>query len=51
MVGGQVQPGPAARTVLVFETPAKDLPLERRVAAHLALLRRLAGLLAARPEL
>jgi hypothetical protein len=51
VVGGRAQPGPAARTVLVFETPAKDLPLDRRVAAHLALLRRLAGLLAARPEL
>jgi hypothetical protein len=51
VVDGRVQPGPAARTVLVFETPAKDLPLERRVDAHLALLRRLAGLIAARPEL
>ena len=51
VVDGRAQPGPAARTVLVFETPAKDLPLERRVAAHLALLRRLAALLAARPEL
>lgn len=51
VVDGRIQPGPAARTVLVFETPAKDLPLERRVAAHLALLRRLAALLAGRPEL
>jgi hypothetical protein len=50
MVDGRAQPGPAARTVLVFETPAKDLSLERRVAAHLALLRRLAVLLAAPPE-
>lgn len=49
VVGGSAQPGPSASTVLVFETPAKDLPLERRVAAHLALLRRLAGLIAAPP--
>jgi hypothetical protein len=39
---GQARPGPRARTVLVFETPAAALPLERRVAAHAALLRRLA---------
>jgi hypothetical protein len=41
-VGGQELPGPAAKTVLVFETPAAALPLERRVAAHAALIRRLA---------
>jgi len=45
VVDGAVRPGPAARTVLVFETPARDLPLEKRRAAHLALLRRLAELL------
>jgi len=50
VVDGRVQPGPAAATVLVFETPAKDLPLERRVAAHLALLRRLAERIAAPHE-
>ncbi len=44
---GCPQPGPAARTVLVFETPAAAVPLERRVAAHEALLRRLARTLAA----
>ncbi|PWB69844.1 MAG: hypothetical protein C3F15_14465 [Holophagae bacterium] len=51
LVDGRAQAGPSAHTVLVFETPAKELPLDRRVAAHLTLLRRLAGLLAARPEL
>jgi hypothetical protein len=45
-VGGQELPGPAAKTVLVFETPAAALPLERRVAAHAALIKRLAALLA-----
>jgi hypothetical protein len=50
IVDGRVRPGPGARTVLVFETPAKDLPLERRVAAHLALVRRLAAQIAAQPE-
>jgi len=44
---GKPRPGPAARTVLVFETPAAALPLERRVAAHAALLRRLAAELGA----
>ena len=51
IVDGEFRPGPSAATVLVFETPAKDLPLERRVAAHLALLRRLTALIAAPPEL
>jgi hypothetical protein len=50
VVDGRAQPGPAARTVLVFETPAKDLPLDRRVGAHHALVRRLAALIAAQPE-
>ncbi len=45
LVGGREIPGPAAYTVLVFETPAAALPLERRVAAHSALIRRLAALL------
>ena len=45
LVDGVAQPGPAASTVLVFETPAGDLTLERRVAAHHALLRRLAELI------
>jgi hypothetical protein len=51
VLNDRAQAGPAARTVLVFETPAKDLPLDRRVGAHLALVRRLAALIAAQPEL
>ena len=43
---GRPAPGPAAPTVLVFETPAATLPLPQRVRAHAALLRRLAALLA-----
>ncbi|MDH4259512.1 MAG: succinylglutamate desuccinylase/aspartoacylase family protein [Gammaproteobacteria bacterium] len=46
IVNGRVQPGPAARTVLVFETPAAALTLERRVDAHAALIRRLLALIA-----
>ena len=42
VAGGAVRPGPGAATVLVFETPAAVLPIERRIAAHAALLRRLA---------
>jgi len=41
MVHGQQQAGPGARTVLVFETPAAKLSLQTRIAAHLALLRKL----------
>lgn len=47
VVEGVVQAGPGAGTVLVFETPARTLPLERRVAAHAALIRRMAASLAA----
>lgn len=43
---GQVRPGPQAKTVLVFETPAAALPLPLRVAAHAELLRQLAERLA-----
>ena len=46
LIDGQLRAGPAARTVLVFETPAKDMTLAQRKAAHLALLRRLAMLIA-----
>ncbi len=46
IVDGRVQPGPAARTVLVFETPAAALTLERRINAHAALIRRLLTLIA-----
>jgi len=49
VVGGVARPGPAAHTVLVFETPAAALPLERRIAAHAALLRRLAAELGTAP--
>ncbi|MEX0896761.1 MAG: succinylglutamate desuccinylase/aspartoacylase family protein [Steroidobacteraceae bacterium] len=47
LAGGCQRPGPAARTVLVFETPAAALPLERRIAAHAALIRRLTALIEA----
>jgi hypothetical protein len=50
LVDGRAQAGPAAHTVLVFETPAKELPLDRRVAAHLTLLRRLAERISAHHE-
>lgn len=46
LADGEKRPGPAAHTVLVFETPAAALPLERRVAAHAALLSRLSRRLA-----
>ena len=42
IVDGERRRGPGAQTVLVLETPAAALPLERRVAAHSALLRALA---------
>ena len=45
VVDGVARPGPAARTVLVLETPAAALPLPRRIAAHAAFIRRLGGLL------
>jgi hypothetical protein len=44
--GSCSRPGPAAGTVLVFETPAAAIPLERRIAAHAALIGRLARTLA-----
>ncbi len=43
IAGGCPRPGPAAPTVLVFETPAAALSLDRRIEAHAALLRRLAA--------
>jgi hypothetical protein len=42
MVDGEIQPGPFADTVLVFETPAAAIPLSQRAQAHAALLRQLA---------
>ncbi len=41
VVDGKSRPGPAARTVLVFETPAAALALPHRIEAHAALIRRL----------
>jgi len=41
VVDGRPQTGPQAQTVLVFETPAEALTLERRTAAHASLIRRL----------
>ncbi len=41
VVDNQLQPGPAARTVLVIETPAGHAPLAQRVAAQAAWIRRL----------
>jgi hypothetical protein len=47
IVNGAMRAGPAARTVLVFETPAGDLPLALRTKAHDALLRRMILLISA----
>lgn len=41
VVDGRPQTGPQAQTVLVFETPAEALTLERRTAVHASLIRRL----------
>lgn len=41
IVDGVRHSGPGAPVVLVFETPAGKLPLERRVRAHSALLKRM----------
>lgn len=41
IVSNTLRPGPAANTVLVFETPAGELSLARRIEAHAALLRRM----------
>jgi hypothetical protein len=49
VVNGEQRPGPAAHTVLVFETPAKDIELQRRIDAHAALLQALAKEIAATP--
>jgi hypothetical protein len=47
ILDGQVQPGPGADTVLVFETPAAAIPLSQRVQAHAAFLRALVSALTA----
>jgi Succinylglutamate desuccinylase / Aspartoacylase family len=46
VVDAQVQAGPGAHTVLVFETPAGHIDFTTRVAAHTALLQKLARELA-----
>jgi hypothetical protein len=50
VVGGAARPGPAATTVLLLETPAAALPLERRIAAHATLIRRLSTYLITAPD-
>jgi len=50
VVDGATRPGPGAATVLVLETPAAALPLEKRIAAHAALLRLLSTYLIAQPD-
>lgn len=50
IVEGRVQTGPAAATVLVFETPAEAVLLQRRIAAHVALLQALTRALTADPR-
>jgi succinylglutamate desuccinylase/aspartoacylase family protein len=50
VVGGAAKHGPAATTVLVLETPAVALPLEKRIGAHAALLRLLSTYLITRPD-
>jgi len=47
VVEGKVQPGPAARTVLVFETPAKNTALDQRIAAHQGLIQKLVQVISA----
>jgi len=39
IVAGQPQAGPEAHTVLVFETPASQVSLQKRIEAHAALLK------------
>jgi hypothetical protein len=39
--GGRVRAGPNARTMLVFETPAKNTTLAQRIEAHSGLIRQL----------
>lgn len=45
IVDGAVQAGPSARTVLVFETPAKNTALDQRIAAHAGLIQQMAVLI------
>jgi Succinylglutamate desuccinylase / Aspartoacylase family len=50
VVGGVVRSGPAAKTVLVLETPAAALPLEKRIAAQAAVLRLFSTYLITTPD-
>ena len=50
IVDGRAQPGPAAHTVLVFETPADKVSLQQRIDAHAALLNGIGSCIAANPE-
>jgi hypothetical protein len=50
VVGGATRPGPGAATVLVLETPAAALPLNKRVAAHAAVLELLSTYLITKPD-
>lgn len=47
---GRVQAGPGAGTVLVFETPADQVSLQRRIRAHAALLRSITSCNPEKPE-
>jgi hypothetical protein len=49
LVDGAMAPGPAATTVLVLETPSQAATFDRRVAAHVELLRRLIATIGAGP--
>ena len=49
IVDGHPRPGPDARTVLVFETPAKNAAIGQRIEAHRSLIHRLALLIPSLP--
>lgn len=50
IVAGQTQAGPGAPTVLVFETPADQVSLQKRIDSHAALLKGIARTNAVFPE-
>jgi len=50
MLDGEIQPGPFADTVLVFETPAAALALPQRVQAHAAVIKQLGEEVVAQAE-
>ena len=47
IIDGVPHSGPAAQTVLVFETPASNLPISQRTKAHAMLLQRILRLVPA----